>query len=160
MYSNPHSRLLLWVATIACTIIFGCRNSSGAGADIRNDGKLSYPCWPPGVSNLVNTTNRIHGFVENCEVVLYFSGSTTNFNAFLQEYSEIQGLKAHRLILHDGSGVAKSPWAKAGRPCDWELYDSCSVRTNHVTEAHFWTGGHIALGQVTIPQNIEVRKDK
>ena len=35
---------------------------------------------------------------------------------------------------------------------------SVSLVTHYTLEVHFWTGGKIALEQVTIPENIEVVK--
>jgi hypothetical protein len=62
---------------------------------------------------------------------------------------------------HEGAGDAKSPWDKNGRTCDWELYGQGNgwnngIMTNYLLEVHFWTGGKIALDQVTIPQNVEL----
>jgi hypothetical protein len=196
------------LAIFACGISLGSSNVFGSGSDYLTN-KLSNPSWPKGMSELVNVTNRVHGFWLNAEDVFFFSGSATSFASFLEDYSRIQGIEKHQLILRDGVGEAKSPWAKTGQPCDWELY-GCPKRwrdiavlasqatnstefaqkanqgvdyghvsvgtngqvkiiggsqkvvqdTNYVLEAHFWTGGKIALDKVKIPPNVEVLKDK
>ena len=88
--------------------------------------------------------------------------------AFLDGYSQLKGVESWRLILHDGIGEAKSPWAKTGRACDWKLYaclkgwhnigvllkqgtnsveviQKAGKEPGYVVEVHFWTGGRIAL---------------
>src|ERR1035437_808713 len=109
MNTKTNSRQLVWLAHFACLVIFGCWNSSGAATGYANDEKLDLPSWPEGMANLVNTTNRVRGYWCNTEVELFFCGSTTNFLSFLQDYSKFQGIRANRLILHDGIGVAKYP---------------------------------------------------
>lgn len=136
--------------------------------------------WPSGMPSLVNTSNLVHGFCVNAEDVFFFSGSATNFTAFLEDYSRIQGIEKHCLILHGGTGEAKSPWSTNGQVCDWKLYgcpkswynlgklpDTSSIdvlkkaasESGYILQVHFWTGGHIALDQVIIPKNIEVTRD-
>jgi hypothetical protein len=99
----------------------------------------------------------------------------------LQEYSQIQDIDKHCLILHDGAREAKSPWQKTGHACDWEIYgcpkgwhnlitlkgtnsvevmQKAAKEPGYILEVHFWTGGHIALDQVSIPKNIEVKQDE
>ncbi len=154
----------------------------GLGSDHLTN-ELSNPSWPKGMAELVNITNRVHGFWENSEDVFFFSGSATNFTIFLEAYSKIQGAERHQLILHEGVGEARSPWAKTGQPCDWELYGcpkgwlnlgklavegtnsieamrKAAKDTNYVLEVHFWTGGNIALDRLAIPKNVEVMKAK
>jgi len=118
------------------------------------------------MENLVNITNRVHGFFVNDVDVFFFSGAATNFNQFLQQFSKIQGtVERHRLVLHEGASEAKSPWEKVGRPCDWELYGrgngwKAGLITNYVLVVHFWTGGRIALQDVVIPTSMEIEKAK
>ena len=107
-------------------LVFVTGHTFGLGSDYINNSPVNNnPSWPEGVANLVNTTNRVHGFFVNDEDIFFFSGSATNLTTFLADYSQIQGVEKHRLILHDGVGEAKSPWEKTGRACDWEL-NGCS----------------------------------
>lgn len=135
----------------------------GLGSDYRNDQPVGGTgAWPEGVKELVNTTNRVHGFFVNAEDVFFFAGNSTNFNEFLDGYSKIQGIEKHRLILHEGFGEARSPWSTNGQACDWKLY-ACpkswlaqdAKEKLFVLEVHFWTGGKLALDQIAIPKNIE-----
>jgi hypothetical protein len=138
-----------------------------AGSDYRNDQPVGgTSAWPEGVKELVNTTNRVHGFFVNAEDVFFFAGSATNFAAFLNDYSKIQGVEKHQLVLHEGAGEAKSPWSETSRPCDWKLRagpKSWLTRNANdkafVLEVHFWMGGKMALDQVTVPKNIEFAGD-
>ena len=183
MNTKTNLRQLVGLTSVICAIIFAGWKSFGMGSDWPTSSNVNLPQWPLGISNLVNSTNRVHAYWWNTEEFFFFSGSTTNFTSFLQDYSKVQGIEGHRLIVHDGIGEAKSPWDKAGQPCDWKIYGRSRLAlnssnpalyqnnspealrklwqdTNYVLEVHFWTGGHIALGQVTIPQNVEVKKDK
>jgi len=141
-------------------------NVFGLGMDHPNDQPVNNPgSWPEGMQNLVNRTNRVYGFSVNTADDFFFSGTTTNFSSFLEDYSRIGGtVDRHRLILHDGVGEAKSPWSGRG-PCDWELYGQGNgwkngICTNYILEVHFWTGGKIALDRVAIPKTVEVTKAK
>ncbi|HEX5397416.1 MAG TPA: hypothetical protein VFY06_00010 [Verrucomicrobiae bacterium] len=151
---------------IACVITLVGWNAFGLGADHPDGQPVTSSIWPVGMTALVNTTNRIHGFFVNDEDVFFFAGSATNISSFLEDYSKIGGtVDKHRLILHGGVGEAKSPWETNARPCDWELYGQGNgwnngICTNYILEVHFWTGGKIALNQVVIPKNVEVTKAK
>ena len=126
--------------------------------------KVSNSAWPEGMAGLVNVTNRVYGFTHgdapSVEDVFFYSGSAADFTAFLAQYSKIQGIKGHRLILDDGAGEAKFPWDKTGPACDWELYglsgQAPKYDTNYVLEVHFWIGGKIRVDSLTIPNTVEV----
>jgi len=135
----------------------------GLGSDYPNGQPVGgTSAWPKGVKELVDTTNRVHGFFVNAEDVFFFAGSATNFAEFLNGYSKTQGVEKHRLVLHEGVGEAKSPWSTNGQTCDWKLY-ACpkswlsqdAKDKSFVLEVHFWTGGKIALDRIAIPKNIE-----
>ena len=164
---NTSFRQIVSTALIGCALVCGCEQAFGLGSDHPNGKPVrSNGHWPAGMEDLVNITNRVHGFFVNDEDVFFFSGSATNFSRFLQEFSKIQGtVDRHRLVLHEGVGEAKSPWEKIGQPCDWKLYGRGNgwkdgAITNYVLEVHFWTGGRIALHDVTIPKNVEIEKVK
>jgi hypothetical protein len=189
MKQKINSARLIQTAIILFAVGLSMWNAFGLGSNYPNDKPVrGEGCcgWPKGMDNLVDTTNRVHGFFVNSENLFFFSGSSADFTTFLRNYSQIQGIEKHRLILHDGIGEAKSPWDKAGRSCDWKLFGcpkswlnlaavqkgtnsnevfasmakEAAKDTNYVLEVHFWTGGHIAFDRVSIPKNVEVRKDK
>ena len=149
--------LIGWALACSCEQALGLGGDHPNGQPARSNGN-----WPNGMEDLVNITNRVHGFFVNDQDVFFFSGSVTNFTQFLQQYSKIQGIvDTHRLVLHEGAGEAKSPWEKVGRSCDWKLYGrgngwKAGVITNYVLEVHLWTGGHIALEKVVVPKNVEI----
>jgi len=158
---------------IACAFTFaGCWNDFGLGADYPNDQPVMQPSWPAGMSQLANKTNRIGGLFVNAEDVFFFSGTMSDFNAFLADYSSVKAIEKHRLILHEGKGEAFSLGGVNKRPCDWKL-DGCPAAwrdmhqgnfktprdTNYVLEVQFWTGGKIPLNQLVIPKNVELAGD-
>lgn len=147
-----------------CVLAAVAWRASGLGADYQSDQPVGgTSAWPEGLKQLVNRTNRVHGFFVNAEDVFFFSGTATNFTEFLQSYAKISGVEQHRMILHEGIGVAKSPWSTNGLPCDWKL-DACpkawltqnAKEESFILEVHFWTGGNITLDQLAVPLNVEI----
>jgi hypothetical protein len=176
-------RKLIRLTIVAMVIALGAWRAFGLGGDYPNNRPVGRgDKWPQGVVDLVNSTNRVAGFFWNAEDLFFFSGSALDLTAFLQQYSKIQGIESHRLLVHHGVGDAKAPWEKTSRPCDWKLFGcpkgwlnlskmaqgtnsieelrETARDTNYVLEVHFWTGGRIPLDKVTVPQGVEVIKDK
>jgi hypothetical protein len=120
MRSNLKSRA--GSVIIGCVIALAGGNIFGLGSDHPNGQPVNNPLWPPGLASLVNQSNRVHGFFVNAQDIFFFSGAATDFSEFLQAYSKLEGVAAHRLVLHEGAGEAKSPWGSGGQPCDWELF--------------------------------------
>jgi hypothetical protein len=137
--------------------------------------------YPNGFEDLVNATNRIAGYDVNAEAIFFFSGTPHDFTKFLEAYSHIPVAGEHQLVLHDGVGEARSPWASTGPPCDWKLYcvpkgwleadrllrqgtnsvpavQAAARDTNYVMVVHFWTGGGLALSRVHIPDNVKIKR--
>ena len=165
-------------------LLVATREAFALGADHPNNRPVTGSTnWPKGLDLLINSTNRVHGYFVNAEDIFFFGGSASQLSAFLQKYSELDGVARRRLILHEGTGEAKSPWGKAGRPCDWKMYmcpmgwhkagvllqqgtnsipeiQQAAKEPGYVVEIHFWTGGRIKLGQVAIPKNVVVEKAK
>ena len=157
----------MYAVFFACAIL----TTAGAfsfGSDYPPHKLLGYSdAWPPGMKELINIPNRTHGFFVNAEDFFFFSGTAKEFAAFLAEYSKIQPVEKHVLILHEGVGEAKSPWDKSGKPCDWKIYgcpkswlSENAKDTAYILEVHFWTGGRIAFDKSAVPSNVEVKKDK
>jgi hypothetical protein len=86
-------------------------------------------------------------------------------SAFLDAYVKIHPIKEHIVILENGKGVAKSPWAQTGQPCEWMIY-GCpeswltenAKDKDYVLEVHVWTGGRVHFDQVAVPAGINVVK--
>jgi hypothetical protein len=164
---------------IGCVIALAGGNVFGMGGDHPNDRPVAEPSWPKGMADLVNTTNRIGGLWVNAEDIFFYSGTATNFSAFLAAYAAVEPVDQHRLVLLEGAGEAYSLGGGNRRPCDWELFgcpkswlvghaamaegtnaiaarEQAARDTNYVLEVHFWTGGKIPVDQLTIPQNVEL----
>jgi len=169
MKSNLGKSLLQTI--LACALALSAARAHGMGGDYPNGKDVNNPFWPKGMSDLVNTTNRVGGLWVNAGDTFFFAGTKTSFKAFLEDYSKIQSIEKHRLILHDGAGEAFDLGGGNRRPCDWrvegaprawlDLHNDGITRTakdtNYVLEVHFWTGGKIAFDPAIIPKNIEVK---
>ena len=124
--------------------------------------------WPKGLSSLANATNRVGGFFVNAEDVFFFAGGAEEFGRFLQGYSEINGIVAHKLVVHAEKGVAKSPWDKGpGVPCNWKLvgypeswHTGDASKKGYVLEAHVYLGDNPGLEKVPVPKSITVVREK
>ena len=174
-----------WICTvIGCALLMVSRDAFAFGSDYPNDRPVTGSTnWPKGMDKLINATNRVHGFFVNQEDTFFFSDSAPGLTAFLQDYSQLEGVESRRFILHEGIGEARSPWAKTGRACDWRLYacpkgwhtsavlskqgtnsvealQKAAKEPGYIVEVHFWTGGRIALDQVDIPKNVVVQKER
>jgi hypothetical protein len=180
---KTNSNRFVWTF-VACALIIATRSAFALGFDYPTGKTVTGSTnWPKGMDTLVNTTNRVHGFGLNAEDVFFFAGDATQFTAFLSDYSRLAGVAGRRLILHEGVGEAKSPWGKAGRPCDWELYacpmgwhnaavllkqgtnsveaiQKAAKAPGYLLEVHLWIGGRIALDQFHIPMTVEFSKEK
>jgi hypothetical protein len=178
-------RNLKWTtgaAIVAGLFALAGGNVFGMGGDYPNDRPVAELSWPKGMAELVNTTNRIGGLWVNAEDIFFFSGTATNFSAFLAAYAAVEAVGQHRLVLREGAGEAYSLGGGNRRPCDWELLgcpkswlaghaamaqgtnaitaqELAANATNYVLEVHFWTGGKIPVDQLTIPQNVELAGD-
>jgi hypothetical protein len=173
----------MWMV-VGCALLIASKEAFALGGDYPSDRLITGSRnWPKGMDMLVNATNRVHGYFVNAEDIFFFSGSAAELTAFLHDYSRLEGVESRRLILHDGLGEAKSPWAKTGRPCDWKLYacpkswpnlgvllkqgtnsveavQKAAKEPGYLVEVHFWTGGRIALDQIDIPKNVVVQKER
>jgi hypothetical protein len=176
------SRAAAWVV-ILMFLVTAAWTAFGLGKDYRNEEPVHGPkSWPSGMEHLVNATNRIHGFWINGTDIFFFSGATAEFNNFLHDYSQIPDVKGYSLVIHEGKGEAKSPWASSGLPCEWKL-EACPKGMQNVrlllkqgersTETlqkagkeegyfmavHLWTGGQVDFQKITIPKNVEVKEE-
>jgi hypothetical protein len=178
----------VWVL-FCFTLVIATQDASASGSDYRNDELVRHSStnWPKQLDMLVNATNRVHGFWMNQEDMFFFTGDASELTAFLLECSQADGVVSRRVVIHEGIGEAKSPWGKGvGRACDWKLYacpkgfhnvmtlamttgvpDKKSLEelrkagseAGYILEVHFWTGGHIAPGNIQVPKNFEIKKE-
>jgi hypothetical protein len=141
----------------------------GLGGDYPKNGPVGgSSLWPKGLSDLVNSPNRVHGFFVNAEDNIFFVGSADDFGRFLKRYSEISGIVAYKLVVHSEKGVAKSPWdSGAGIPCNWKLVGYAeswktgdASKKGYVLELHLYLGENPGLDKVPVPKTIAVVREK
>jgi hypothetical protein len=133
------------------------------GADHPNQ-VVSSSVWPKGMSALVNSPERVHGYFVNSGDVFFFAGDQKQFSKFLQDYAKIEGLVTKKIVVHDGIGRAKSPWKDSeGSPCDW-MINGCPASwkqadadaKGYILEIHVWKGGAIKIEKDKLPVGILV----
>src|SRR5438445_10620641 len=125
MKTKAKRKRTMHLGIITLAMIFGSWNIFAMGRDYPNDSQVNIPSWPEGMKNLVNRTNRVGGFMVNAQDIFFFSGTASDFNAFLGDYAKIQPIEKHLLILHDGVGETVSLRREKRGICDWKL-DGCS----------------------------------
>lgn len=96
--------LLIPILVLACSL-----PAFGLGSDYDVDRPVNLHKAPSGVNELINNRNRVHGFFVNGDDRFFFAGDSSAFASFFQQYAELKGIAGHRLIIHPGKGVAKSP---------------------------------------------------
>jgi hypothetical protein len=169
--------LLILVLVLACSIqVFGL------GSDHPLNQPVNLDKAPSGVNELINNTNRVHGFFVNADDRFFFAGDSSTFAAFLKQYAALKDIAGHRLIIHKEKGLAKSPWDDGGgEPCDWMLdVTPVSWREGHadkvfrdkngsppkegekdyLVELHVWTKGNVNIKKITVPKGILVVHNK
>lgn len=128
--------------------------------------EVSSSAWPEGMSEMVNSPERIHGYFVNAEDVFYFVGKQKQFNQALKDYAKIDGVVQHKIIVHEGVGRAKSPWQKdEGVKCDWKIY-GCPASwlgkephvKGYIMEFHIWKDGSIKIEEGKLPKGFLVER--
>jgi len=126
--------------------------------------EVSSSAWPKGMSELVNSPERVHGYFVNAEDVFFFVGDQNQFNKSVLDYARIDGVVKHKIVVHDGVGRARSPWQKSeGVACDWMIYgcpaswkQADANANGYILEIHVWRGGRIKLEDGKLPEGILV----
>jgi len=165
--------LLILAIFLACSIqVFALGGNHPADKPVNLDKA------PTGLNQLINNQNRVHGFFVNAEDRFFFSGDTSAFSSFLKQYTALKNIAGHRLIVHSGKGVAKSPWDDGdGKPCDWMLdvapvswregnadkvfrdKDGSRLKEGdkeYLVELHVWTKGKVDISKLKIPKGVLV----
>jgi hypothetical protein len=166
-HRSLRSSLRLVFIVIALSLFGGIRAAFALGSDHPKQA-VSASSWPKGMSNLVNSPERIHGYFVNAEDVFFFSGDQEHFDQFLRDYAKIDGVVSHKIVIHSGLGRAKSPWQKdEGLKCDW-MVDGClsswkrgdPAAKGYILEVHIWQDGRIKLEKGRVPEGVTVERAK
>jgi len=100
--------------------------ASTMGAD-HEDGELApQPAWPTGFHAAVNKKNRIHGYWVNTTDVFFYRGNNGEINDMIESLTSIKAVNT-KIILHAGSGLAKSPWGTDKGVANWSVTSYCKA---------------------------------
>ena len=134
-----------------------------------NKEKITSSGWPKGMSELVNLSERVHGYFVNAEEVFFYSGNQKLFDELLLKYSKIDGVAEHKIVIHEGRGRAESPLRKLeGLPCDWMIYGCPAswawlaskakgdIPEGYILEIHIWNEGAIKIDRDRLPKKIAI----
>ena len=168
--------LLIPIFVLACSV-----HVFGLGSDHSADRPVNLHAAPSGVNDLINNPSRVHGFFVNAEDRFFFAGDTLVFVPFLKQYAALKGIAGHRLIIHQGKGMAKSPWDDGeGKPCDWmlevarvswreldaEVYrdkDGSPPKEGgpeYLVELRVWMEGQVDIKKIEVPKGVLVVHEK
>jgi hypothetical protein len=150
--------LWCWGFTTTAARAFGADHPKGPVAG--NDQ------WPEGLKELVNRSDRVHGYWVNETDVFFYHGDSQKFNQFIDGYRKLKNTTL-RVVIHAGTKKARSPWDKADRDIlvAWSLHASCSplagvgvpkAGDRFYTRVDVWLGSPVKLEELRIPPTIEV----
>jgi hypothetical protein len=145
--------------------------------------RVNNPLWPNGLAELVNRTNRVEGHRCSLTDTFFFQGGCTDFSAFLQEYSKIQGIKRHAMVVIRKKDAENWEQLKTTQPWDWcmssypeswltnFLHDDKTETdaaaewkrenedTNFIVEVDIFNSAKFPLKKVNVPENIRVIRE-
>jgi hypothetical protein len=85
MSAQTKTHPLTRTAVFVCAFLIMTLDAFGLGSDYPNDRPVTgaqIKSWPDGMLNLVDSSDRAHGFWVNSEEIFFFAGSVTNFSGF------------------------------------------------------------------------------
>lgn len=164
--SRSHRFIIDWMIcfSILCLI---SPSVLGLGADHPKMTVFS-GSWPVGMNQMVNSPERIHGYFVNAADMFFFVGEQKKFEKAITRFSKIKGIEKRKIIIHEGVGMAKSPWDKGkGVPCDWMIY-GCPASwqsldpdaKGYIMEFHVWKDGKIKVNKETLPKGLVIEEAK
>lgn len=154
--------IIIVILAIASFALAGAGGDHPQGPVRAGDG----PPKPPGLHDLFNRPERVHGYWVNASDTFFYAGDTAALNTFLEAYARVEGV-THRVTLHVGPGRASSPWDDGPRDldADWALVTSALVRGEggaivpadpYDAEVRIWLGRRVGLDGLEIPGSIDV----
>lgn len=157
---------LKFAASVILALSLTVTSASALGGDYQNGQKVLHDAWPHGMSDLVNSPQRVGGYFVNAEDIFFFAGNQDQFDKFLDDYVKLQGLTGYSVFIHEGEGIAKAPWDKSdGVKCDWMLrgcMSDCGAGQDspngYVLELHIWDGGQIRVEDSKLMKSIELER--
>jgi hypothetical protein len=148
-------KLFTWGALVVALVLFSAQEAGALGSDYS-----ASELETRGV--LVRGQKPVHGYWVNWEDVFFYSGDTAAFNRFVAAYAKLEHTKL-KVVIHAGTKKAKSPWDKVERDvaADWSLYrwnagELKAGDTPAPGRVDVWLGSRIKLGELVIPDNVEV----
>jgi hypothetical protein len=152
--------------TLALIVLLGLAPFARAmGAD-HPSAPVTGTQWPLGVANLVNASNRVHGYWYNDYDCFFFKGDTADLNAFLAACGRTPSTTY--VTIHPGKLDVRSPWDQKPRDVqgNWTLAISGGRLSTlgdgmpggyGVVRVDLYLDGTIRLGELQIPKNMIVR---
>jgi hypothetical protein len=132
-------------------------------------GPITSPQWPPILNELVNHKGRVYGYFYGRSEYFFFAGDTQAFNEFVARYAQLKDTSL-TLTLRLQRGMAGAWWEKEKTTsCDWYLTisrppraaaasaDSATTATEVTVALCLYLGGQVALRELKVPLNVEVR---
>jgi len=126
------------------------------------DGELStHDGWPAGFHAIVNRESRIHGYLVNSTDVFFYRGGTVELNSMIESLALLKGAET-KIVLHAGSGKAKSPWGTDKGGANWSVTSYCKAGFGKADSilVDVWIGDIIQLEKLNIPGGVAVGNGK
>ena len=161
---------------IALVLVLHCECVLALGLDYPPGMRLLSPTdWPSGLASLRDSQRWVHGYGFGfAEDNFFYAGDADSFGRFLTRFAALP-TASHTLILHHGTGVAKSPWNLGpGLRCDWKMHieprwrqaafnkpvDETKQIIRHnlgcTVSLDLWLNGGVNFAEVKVPANVTV----
>jgi len=132
----------------------------GFGMDHKSGDLPLRDSWPDGVYDAVNQPNRVLGYWVNSSDTLFYKGSNAELQEMVRKLTKANGTQTD-VVLHAGTGVAKSPWSKERiDTADWSVtiagYDAITKTQDRIT-IEVWLGGSVTLDDLHLPATVNVK---
>jgi hypothetical protein len=142
------------------TLLFAQTLCLGMGSDHKSGDLPPHDGWPKGVYDAVNQPNRVHGYWINSSDTLFYKGSNAELQEMTCKLTQARCATVE-VVLHAGTGVAKSPWSKDRiDTADWSLTiagDDAITKTQDKIRIDVWLGGSVTLADLRLPPTVTVK---
>ena len=153
---------LIAIVFCFCLALNATSNASTPGAltmgQDHEDGELTpQPAWPTGYHSVVNKKNRIHGYWVNTTDVFFYRGENGEINDMIESLTSLKGVNT-KIILHAGSGLAKSPWGTDKGAANWSVTSYCKAGFGKQDSVliDIWISNGIQLDKLKISADVEI----
>lgn len=129
----------------------------------------SHKQWPVGLTDLINSADRVAGHWVNQGDFFYYRGDVATLNTFLATYGTLPNTPV-AVVLHTGRKPLTGPLGGEQKTAyDWQVEimrrgwgapldpRQTAKEPGYVVTVHVWLGEAITLDRLDVPRHVEIR---